>query len=76
MKQLYSAHPREVDQQLGSVRHRGFRSLKPRTLSGRRISSDHRITTSHWIDSSSLGLFSTIASVLITHAIVYVVITR
>ena len=58
----HSAHPHEVDHQLGSARHRVFRSFKPRTLSGRRISSDHMITTPHWIASSSPGLFSTIAN--------------
>ena len=48
-----SAHPHEVDHQLGSARHRVFRSFKPRTLSGRRISSNQMITTPHWIASSS-----------------------
>ena len=42
MKQ-HSAHPHEVDHQLGSARHRVFRSFKPRAFSGRRISSDHTI---------------------------------
>ena len=55
----HSAHPHEVDYQLGSARHRVFRSFKPRTLSGRRISM---ITTPHWMASSSPGLFSTIAN--------------
>ena len=64
MKQ-HSAHPYEVDHQLGSARHRVFRSFKPRTLSGRRISSDHMITTPRWIASSSPGLFSTIANWMI-----------
>ena len=56
----HSAHPHEVGHQLGSARPRVFRSFKPRTLSGRRISSDHMITTPHWIASSSPGLFSII----------------
>ena len=38
-----TAHPHEVDHQLGSARHRVFRSFKPRAFSGRRISSDHTI---------------------------------
>ena len=58
----HSVHPHKEGHQLGSARHRVFRSSKPRTLSGRRISSDHMITTPHWIASSSPGLFSTIAN--------------
>jgi len=54
----YSAHPREVDHQLSSVRHRVFRSFKPNTLSVRWIGSDHRMT----IPSSSLGLLSIMSS--------------
>ena len=51
----HSAYPHEVD-------HIVFRSFKPRTLSRRRISSNHMITTLHWISSSYPGLFSTIAN--------------
>ena len=58
----HSVHPHKEGHQLGSARHRVFRSSKPRTLSGRRISSDHMITTPHWMASSSPGLFSTIAN--------------
>ena len=61
MKQ-HSAHPHEADPQLGSARHGVFRSFKPRTLSGWRISIAHMITTPHWIASSSPGFFSTIAN--------------
>ena len=57
-----SAHPHEVDHQLCSARHRVFQSFNPRTLSGRWISSDHMITTLHWIDYSSHGLFLAIAN--------------
>mgnify|MGYP007133529682 CR=1 FL=1 len=41
------------------------RPFKPRTLSGRQISRNHRITTPHWIASSSPGLCSTIASCML-----------
>ena len=58
----HSAHPHEVDHQLSSAPHIVCRSFKPRPLSRRRISSNHRITTLHWIASSSPGLFSTIAN--------------
>ena len=58
----HSVHPHKECHQLGSARHRVFRSSKPRTLSGRRISSDHMITTPHWIAFISPGLFSTIAN--------------
>ena len=51
--------PHEVDHQLSSACHRVVRSLKHRTLSGRRISSDHRI---HWIASNSPGLFLAIVT--------------
>ena len=54
----HSAHLHEVDHQLGSARHIVLRSFKPRTLSGRRINSDHMITTPHWIASTSPGLFN------------------
>jgi len=43
MLKQHSAHQHEVDHQLGSTRHRVFQSFKPRTLSGRRVSSDHMI---------------------------------
>ena len=59
---LFMYHVNSTYHQLGSARHRVFRSFKPRLLSGRRTSSDHMIITPHWIDSSSTGIFLAIAN--------------
>ena len=55
----HCAHPHEVNHQLGSAPHRVFRSFKPRPLrEADQDSSNHMITTPHWIASSSPGLFN------------------
>ena len=59
---LFMYHVNSTYHQLGSARHRVFRSFKPRLLSGRRTSSDHMIITPYWIDSSSTGIFLAIAN--------------
>mgnify|MGYP000486510207 CR=1 FL=1 len=46
---LYSAHPHEVDHQLGSPVKECFHLLIPGLLLVRRISSVHRISTLYWI---------------------------
>ena len=51
---LYSAHPHEVDHQLGSPVKECFHLLIPRH-SVRRISSEHMISTPYWIYSRSPG---------------------